>query len=68
MQGVCDTANFGIDPIPSKYRASIADTDSDTSHLKKKKMSYNNYKINNTNVDMTNIIFTLKLSGYYLPF
>ncbi len=35
--GVCDTANFGIDPIPSKYRASIADTDtdSDTCHLKK---------------------------------
>ncbi len=34
--GVCDTANFGIDPIPSKYRASIADTDtdSDTCHLK----------------------------------
>ncbi len=35
--GVCDTANFGIDPIPSKYRASIADTnpDTDTCHLKK---------------------------------
>ncbi len=35
--GVCDTANFGIDPIPSKYRASIADTnpDTDTWHLKK---------------------------------
>ncbi len=34
--GVYDTANFGIDPIPSKYRASIADTDtdSDTCHLK----------------------------------
>ncbi len=32
--GVCNTANFGIDPIPSKYRASIADTDSDTCHLK----------------------------------
>ncbi len=31
--GVCDTANFGIDPIPSKYRASIADTN--TCHLKK---------------------------------
>ncbi len=34
LLGVCDTANFGIDPIPSKYRASIADTDSDTCHLK----------------------------------
>ncbi len=33
--GVCDTENFGIDPIPSKYRASIADTDSNTCHLKK---------------------------------
>ncbi len=34
--GVCDTANFGIDPIPSKYKASIADTDPDpdTCHLK----------------------------------
>ncbi len=29
LLGVCDTANFGIDPIPSKYRASIADTDPD---------------------------------------
>ena len=28
--GVGDTANFGIDPIPTKYRASIADTDTDT--------------------------------------
>jgi len=27
---VCDTARFGIDPIPSKYRASIADTDTNT--------------------------------------
>ncbi len=34
--GVCDTANFGIDPIPSKYRASIADTNPDTCHFKKK--------------------------------
>ena len=25
-----DTANFGIDSIPSNYRASIADTDTDT--------------------------------------
>lgn len=24
------TANFAIDPIPSKYRASIPDTDTDT--------------------------------------
>ncbi len=36
--GMCDTANLGIDPIPSKYRASIADTDTDTDtdtcHLK----------------------------------
>ena len=32
--GVGDTANFGIDPIPSKYRASIADTDTDTFNLK----------------------------------
>ena len=36
--GVGDTANFGIDLIPSKYRASIADTntdtDTDTFHLK----------------------------------
>ncbi len=31
--GVCDTENVGIDPISSKYRASIADTD--TCHLKK---------------------------------
>ncbi len=30
--GVCDTANFSIDPIPSKYRASI---DTDTCHFKK---------------------------------
>ena len=28
--GMGDTANFGIDPIPSKYRAIIADTDNDT--------------------------------------
>ncbi len=35
LVGVCDTANFGIDPIPSKYRASIADTDFDICHLKK---------------------------------
>ena len=28
--GVGDTAKCGIDPIPSKYRASIADTDSNT--------------------------------------
>ena len=27
--GVGDTANFGIDLIPSNYRASIADTDTD---------------------------------------
>ena len=27
---LCDTAKFGIDPIPSKYRASIADTNTDT--------------------------------------
>ncbi len=31
--GVYDTANLGIDPIPIKYRVSIADTD--TCHLKK---------------------------------
>ena len=29
-----DTANFGIDLIPSKYRASIVDTDTDTFYLK----------------------------------
>ena len=29
MVGVGNTANFGIDQIPSKYRASIADTDTD---------------------------------------
>ncbi len=34
--GVCDTAHFGIDPIPSKYRASIADT----SHFKKHKFKW----------------------------
>ncbi len=34
LLGVCDTANFGIDPIPSKYRAST-NTDTDTCHLKK---------------------------------
>ncbi len=28
-----DTAHFGIDPISSKYRASIADTDIKTIHL-----------------------------------
>jgi len=33
--GVGDTAKFGIDPIPSKYRASIADTDIDTFYLEK---------------------------------
>jgi len=35
--GVRDTEHFDINPIPSKYRASIAytDTDSDTCHLKK---------------------------------
>ncbi len=69
---MCDTANVGIDPISSKYRASIADTDSNTCHLKKKNIHLNDQqqlkKINNTNVDMTNIIFTLKLSGYYVPF
>ena len=27
---VCNTAKFGIDPIPSKYRAGIADPDTDT--------------------------------------
>ena len=27
---VGNTANFGIDPIPSNYRASIADSDTDT--------------------------------------
>jgi len=27
LLGVGDTAKCGIDPIPSKYRASIADTD-----------------------------------------
>ncbi len=32
--GVCDTANFGINPIQSKYRANITDTD--TCHLKTK--------------------------------
>ena len=32
--GVGDTANFGIDPIPSNYRVSIADTDTDTFYLK----------------------------------
>ena len=32
--GVGDNANFGIDPIPSKYRASITDTDTDTFYLK----------------------------------
>lgn len=31
--GICDTAKLGIDPIPSKYRVSITDTD--TSHLLK---------------------------------
>ena len=34
LPGVGDTANFGIDPIPSKYRASIAHTDTDTFNLK----------------------------------
>lgn len=28
--GVGNTAKFGIDSIPSKYRASVADTDTDT--------------------------------------
>lgn len=32
-QGVCDTALFGIDQIPSKYRASHADTGSDAEAL-----------------------------------
>lgn len=27
---LCDTAEFGIDPIPNKYRVSIADTDTHT--------------------------------------
>ncbi len=36
-----DTAHFGIDPIWSKYRASIADTDSNTCHLKKKNTPLN---------------------------
>ena len=31
---VGDTANFGIYPIPSDYRASIANTDTDTFHSK----------------------------------
>lgn len=30
---VFDTANFGIAPIPSKYRASAADTNSDAFNL-----------------------------------
>lgn len=30
MLGVGDTGNFGIDRIPSNYRASIADIDIDT--------------------------------------
>lgn len=28
---LCDTANFGIDPTPSKYRVNIADIHTDTS-------------------------------------
>ena len=31
---VGDTANFGIDSIPSNYRVSIADTDTNTFYLK----------------------------------
>ena len=33
--GVCDTAQLCIDPIPSKYRVSIANTDIDTFYLEK---------------------------------
>ena len=33
---ICDTTTFGIDPIPSKYRASIANTNTDTFYLEKK--------------------------------
>ncbi len=32
-RGIKNTAHFGIDPISSKYRASIADTDIKTIHL-----------------------------------
>lgn len=32
---VCDTAKFDIDPIQSKYKASIADANTDTLHLEK---------------------------------
>ena len=32
--GVGNTANFGIDLISSNYRASTADTDTDTFYLK----------------------------------
>lgn len=30
---MCDTTEFGIDQIPSKYRTNIADTDTDTFYL-----------------------------------
>lgn len=30
---LCDIANFGISPIPSKYTAVIADTNTDTLNL-----------------------------------
>ncbi len=42
--GVCNTANFGIDQIQSKHRASIADTD--TCH-KKKNIHLNDQQQNN---------------------
>ena len=34
LLGLGDTANFGIDPIPSKYRAGTADTNTDTFYWK----------------------------------
>lgn len=36
VPGVCGAAEFGISPIPSKYRASIARTDTDTNALQSK--------------------------------
>lgn len=32
---VCDTAKFGVKPISSKHRASIADIDADTFYIEK---------------------------------
>ena len=39
-EGMRYTAKFGIDPMPNKYRASIANTNTDTFYLEKQLILY----------------------------